>query len=215
LSINSDSPSENQRKGRSNKDVIHLAFDDQNPEIRGIGNLIYGIGWIGAFIFFVGLFSLIGIMAAGSSVSGPSPPGPTPPTQTLMTAIVESYIYAAELLAELFIVLVALIAMLIYGVYRTYKGFSYLSRYVPYTGLGKAGAVLYLIPPLIPVGNILLGISLFFVGSKYKNARLKVGGIMTAIPFPLLGFIGLIVAYSGGYSILKKYYLTQGQAGQS
>jgi hypothetical protein len=38
---------------------------------------------------------------------------------------------------------------------------------------------------------------------------------MTAIPFPLLGFIGLIVAYSGGYSILKKYYLTQGQAGQS
>jgi hypothetical protein len=68
---------------------------------------------------------------------------------------------------------------------------------------------------LIPVGNILLGISLFFVGSKYKNARLKVGGIMTAIPFPLLGFIGLILAYSGGYSILKKYYLTQGQAGLS
>jgi hypothetical protein len=53
---------------------------------------------------------------------------------------------------------------------------------------------------------------------------------MTAIPFPLLGFaggapigallsmmwfVGLTVAYSGGYSILKKYYLTQGQAGQS
>jgi hypothetical protein len=132
-----------------------------------------------------------------------------------MAAIVESYIYAAELLGELFIVLIALIAMLIYGVYRTYKGFSYLSRYVPHTGLGKAGAILYLIPPLIPIGNILLGISLFFVGSKYKNARLKVGGIMTAIPFPLLEFIGLIVAYSGGYSILKKYYLTQGQAGQS
>ncbi len=116
---------------------------------------------------------------------------------------------------------------LLYGVYRTYKGFSYLSRYVPYTGLGKAGAVLYLIPPLIPVGNILLGISLFFVGSKYKNARLKVGGIMTAIPFPLLGLviempIGLLpliifilllatitgpsIAYNEGYSILKKYY---------
>jgi hypothetical protein len=40
-----------------------MAFDDQNPEIRGIGNLIYGIGWIGAFIFFVGLFSLFGSMA--------------------------------------------------------------------------------------------------------------------------------------------------------
>jgi len=80
------------------------------------------------------------------------------------------------------------------------------------------------------VGNILLGISLFLVGFKYKNARLKVGGIMTAIPYPLLGFaggapiaallsmmwlIGLAVAASGGYSILKKHYLTQGQAGQS
>jgi hypothetical protein len=215
LSVSSDSPSNNQRKRRSNKDVIHLAFDDQNPEIRGIGNLIYGIGWISIFIFFVGLFSFFGIMAAGSSVSGPLPPGPAPPTQTLMAAIVESYIYAAELLEELFIVLVALIAMLIYGVYRTYKGFSYLSGHVPHAGLGKAGAILYLIPPLTPIGNVLLGISLFFVGSKYKNARLKVGGIMTAIPFPLLGFIGLIVAYSGGYSILKKYYLTQGQAGQS
>ena len=63
MSINSDSPSENQRKGQIKKDVIHMAFDDQNPEIRGIGNLIYGIGWIGAFIFFVGLFSLFGSMA--------------------------------------------------------------------------------------------------------------------------------------------------------
>jgi hypothetical protein len=119
------------------------------------------------------------------------------------------------------------VVSLLYGVYRTYKGFSYLSRYVFYTGLGKAGAVLYLIPPLIPVGNILLGISLFFVGSRYKNARLKVGGIMTAIPFPLLGLvikmpIGLLplivlfvllatitgpsIAYHEGYSILKKYY---------
>ena len=64
MSVSSDSPSENQRKRRSNKDVIHMAFDDQNPEIRGIGNLIYGIGWIGAFIFFVGLFSLFGSMAS-------------------------------------------------------------------------------------------------------------------------------------------------------
>jgi len=53
---------------------------------------------------------------------------------------------------------------------------------------------------------------------------------MTAIPYPLLGFaggapivalllmmwfLGLVVAYSGGYSIPKKYYLTQGQARQS
>ena len=124
-------------------------------------------------------------------------------------------------------ILLAGVVSLFYGVYRTYKGFSYLSRYVPYTGLGKAGAVLYLIPPLIPVGNILLGISLFFIGSKYRSVKLKVGGIMTAIPFPLLGFviempIGLLpliifivllatiigpsIAYHEGYSILKKYY---------
>ena len=98
---------------------------------------------------------------------------------------------------------------------------------MPYTGLGKAGAVLYLLPPLIPVGNVLLGISLFFVGSKYESVKLKVGGIMTAIPFPLLGLVietptGLLplivfilllatitgpsIAYNEGYLILKKYY---------
>jgi len=61
------------------------------------------------------------------------------------------------------------------------------------------------------VGNI-LGTSLLLGVSM--NARLKVGGIMTAIPYPLLGLaggapiaslsmmwlIGLAVAYSG-YSI--------------
>jgi len=208
------------------KDVVHLAFDDQNPEIRGIGNLIYGTGWIAAFIFFVGLFSFFGSMVAESSVSGPLPPGPTPPPtappmQSLMAAIVQSYIYSAELLIKLFIVLIALIVMLIYGVYRTYKGLSYLGGYVPHTGIGRAGAILDAVPPLMLVGNILLGTSLFLVGSKYKNAGLKVGGIMTAIPYPLLGFaggapivallsmmwfIGLVVAYSGGRSILKRYY---------
>jgi hypothetical protein len=233
--MNGDSPSKNQRKRQSEKNVIYLAFNDQNPEIRGVGNLIYGTGWIAAFIFVVGWFSFIAGMAAESSVSGPLPPGPTPPPtappmQTLIAAIVQSYIYSAELLIKLFIVIIALIVILIYGVYKTYKGLSYLSSYVPHTGIGRAGAVLDVIPPLMLVGNILLGISLFFVGSKYKNARLKVGGIMTAIPYPLLGFaggapivallsmmwfIGLTVAYSGGYSILKKYYLTQGQAGQS
>jgi len=235
LSMNGGSPSKNQRKRQSKKNVIYLAFNDQNPEIRGIGNLIYGTGWIAVFIFVVSLFSFIAGMAAESSVSGPLPPGPTPPPtaspmQTLVAAIVESYIYLAKLLIELLIVLITLIVMLIYGVYRTYKGLSYLGGYVPYTGIGRAGAVLDAIPPLMLVGNILLGTSLFLVGSKYKNARLKVGGIMTAIPYPLLGFaggapivallsmmwfIGLTVAYSGGYSILKKYYLTQGQAGQS
>ena len=228
--MNGGSPSKNQRKRQSQKDVVHLSFNDQNPEIRGIGNLIYGIGWIATFMFVVGLFSFFGSMAAESSVSGPLPQGPTPPMQTLMAAIVQSFIYSAEVLTELFIVFIALIVVLIYGVYRTYKGLSYLGGYVPYTGIGKAGAVLDAIPPLIFVGNILLGTSLFLVGSKYKNARLKVGGIMTAIPYPLLvfvgggpivallsmmWFIGLMVAYSGGYSILKKYYLTQGQAGQS
>jgi len=39
------------------------------------------------------------------------------------------------------------------------------------------------------VGNI-LGTSLLLVGSKYKNARLKVSGIMTTIPYPLLGLAG-------------------------
>jgi len=69
-----------------------------------------------------------------------------------------------ELLIKLFIVFIALIVMLIYGVYRTYKGLSYLGGYVPHTGIGRAGAVLDAIPPLMLVGNILLGTSLFLVG---------------------------------------------------
>ncbi len=63
MSINGDSPSKNQRKRQSKKDVVHLAFNVQNPEIRGIGNLIYGIAWISVFIFGVGLFSFIVSMA--------------------------------------------------------------------------------------------------------------------------------------------------------
>jgi len=158
------------------------------------------------------------------------------PTASSIQTLLSAYIQASAFLLKndavliiMSLILLAGVLNLLYGVYRTYKGFSYLSRYVPYTGLGKAGAVLYLIPPLIPIGNILLGISLFFVGSKYKNARLKVGGIMTAIPFPLLGLIieilielpplitfifflllvtitGPSIAYNEGYSILKKYY---------
>ena len=64
--------------------------------------------------------------------------------------------------------------------------------------------------------SLLLGVSM--------NARLKVGGIMTAIPYPLLGLaggapiallsmmwlIGLAVAVSGATQ--SKYYLAQGQA---
>ena len=154
--------------------------------------------------------------------------------QTLLSAYMQASAFLLKNLLKNDLALVIMSAILLtgvlsllYGVYRTYKGFSYLSRYVPHAGLGKAGAVLYLIPPLIPVGNILLGISLFFVGSKYESVKLKVGGIMTAIPFPLLGLVvemptGLLplitlilllatitgpgIAYHEGYSILKKYY---------
>jgi len=94
--MSGDPPSKNQRKRRSKKkkDVVYLAFDDQNPEIRGIGNLIYGTGWMAGFIFVVGLFSFF-VMAAESSSSGPLPPGPTPPPtappmQAPMAAYMES-----------------------------------------------------------------------------------------------------------------------------
>jgi hypothetical protein len=187
------------------------------------------------FIVAVGFFAFILSLAVALSHSKSLPAE----SRLILTAssiqtLLSAYIQASAFLLknDIALVIISLILLtgvlsLLYGVYRTYKGFSYLSRYVPYTGLGKAGAALYLIPPLIPVGNILLGISLFFVGSKYKNAKLKVGGIMTAIPFPLLGLIiempiglpplvvlfvllatitGPSIAYHEGYSILKKYY---------
>jgi hypothetical protein len=217
------------------KRIIRRALKDLNPEIRGLGNLTYGMWSITFFIAAVGFFAFILSLAVALSHSKSLPAEPRLiPTASSIQTLLSAYIQASAYLLKNYMALVIMslilltgVLNLLYGVYRTYKGFSYLSRYVPHTGLGKAGAVLYLIPPLIPVGNILLGVSLFFVGSKYKNNRLKVGGIMTAISFPLLGLviempIGLLpliifilllvtitgpnIAYHEGYSILKKYY---------
>jgi len=218
------------------REIIRRALRDLNPEIRGLGNLTYGMWSITFFIAAVGFFafmlSLVAALLHSKSLPAESRLIPTASsTQTLLAAYEQASAFLLKndvVLIVMSAVLLAAVLSLLYGVYRTYKGFSYLSRYVPYTGLGKAGAVLYLIPPLIPVGNILLGISLFFVGSKYNSVKLNVGGIMTAIPFPLLlglafetpiGLLPLIVlfvllatitepsiAYNEGYSILKKYY---------
>ena len=222
-------------KSKEMRETIRRALKDLNPEIKGLGNLTYGMWSITFFIAAVGFFafmlSLVAALSHSKSLPAESRLIPTASSsQTLLTAYMQASAFLLKndvVLVIMSAILLAGVLSLLYGVYRTYKGFSYLSRYVPYTGLGKAGAALYLIPPLIPVGNILLGISLFFVGSKYKNAKLKVGGIMTAIPFPLLGLIiempiglpplvvlfvllatitGPSIAYHEGYSILKKYY---------
>jgi len=223
-------------KSKEMKRIIRRALKDLNPEIRGLGNLTYGMWSITYFIVAVGFFAFILSLAVALSYSKSLTAEPSLiPTASSIQTLLATYMQASAFLLKNYMALVIMSAFLLtgvlslfYGVYRTYKGFSYLSRYVPHAGLGKAGAILYLIPPLIPVGNLLLGISLFFVGSKYKNARLKVGGIMTAIPFPLLlglvietsiGLLPLIIflvlvatmigpsiAYNEGYSILKKYY---------
>ncbi len=219
------------------RETIRRALKDLNPEIRGLGNLTYGMWSITFFFVAVGFFAFILSLAVALSHSKSLPAEsrliPTASSiQTLLAAYEQAFAFLLKndvALIIMSLILLAGVLSLFYGVYRTYKGFSYLSRYVPHAGLGKAGAVLYLIPPLIPIGNILLGISLFFVGSKYKSVKLKVGGIMTAIPFPLLGLViempiglpplitfilllllatitGPSIAYNEVYSILKKYY---------
>jgi hypothetical protein len=217
------------------RETIRRALKDLNPEIRGLGNLTYGMWSITYFIAAVGFFAFMLSLALALSHSKSLPAESSLiPTASSIQMLLAAYMQASAFLLKNYMALIIMSAFLLtgvlslfYGVYRTYKGFSYLSRYVPYAGLGKAGAILYLIPPLIPIGNILLGISLFFVGSKYESVKLKVGGIMTAIPFPLLGLviempIGLLpliifivllatiigpsIAYNEGYSILKKYY---------
>jgi hypothetical protein len=222
-------------KSKEMRKIIRRALKDLNPEIRGLGNLTYGMWSITFFIAAVGFvaFMLSLAVALSHSKSLPAEPRLIPTAssiQTLLAAYMQASAYLLKndvVLVIMSAILLAGVVSLLYGVYRTYKGFSYLSRYVPHAGLGKAGAVLYLIPPLIPIGNILLGISLFFVGSKYESVKLKVGGIMTAIPLPLLklviempiGLLPLItlilllatitgpsIAYHEGYSILKKYY---------
>jgi len=223
------------KKSKEMRETIRRALKDLNPEIRGLGNLTYGMWSITFFIATVGFFAFMLSLAVALSHSKYLPAEfRLIPSASSIQTLLAAYIQASAFLQKNVVVLIIMSAFLLagvvslfHGVYRTYKGFSYLSRYVPYTGLGKAGAVLYLIPPLIPVANILLGISLFFVGSKYRSVKLKVGGIMTAIPFPLLGLviempIGLLpliilfvllatitgpsIAYNEGYSILKKYY---------
>jgi hypothetical protein len=190
-------PEENYKYIEEMRETISRTLKDLNPEIRGLGNLTYGIWSITFFIAAVGFFAfMLSLVAALSHSKSLPAESCLIPTASSIQTLLAAYIQASAFLLKNVVVLIIMSAILLagvvslfYGVYRTYKGFSYLSRYVPYVGLGKAGAVLYLIPPLIPVGNILLGISLFFVGSKYKNAGLKVGGIMTAIPFPLMGLV--------------------------
>ena len=231
-----DTPDENYKYMEEMRETIRRALIDPNPEIRGLGYLTYGIWSITFFIVAVGFFafmlSLVAALSHSKSLPAESRLIPTASSiQTLLAAYIQDSAFLLKNVVVIIImsaILLAGVVSLFYGVYRTYKGFSYLSRYVPYTGLGKAGAVLYLIPPLIPVGNILLGMSLFFIGAKYRSVKLKVGGIMTAIPFPLLlglvfempiGLLPLIIfivllatiigpsiAYNEGYSILKKYY---------
>jgi len=160
------------------RETIRRALKDLNPEIRGLGNLTYGIWSITFFIAAVGFFafmlSLVVALSHSKSLLAESRLIPTASSiQTLLAAYIQASAFLQKDVVALVIMsafLLAGVVSLFYGVYRTYKGFSYLSRYVPYAGLGKAGAVLYLIPPLIPVGNILLGISLFFVGSKYRSS---------------------------------------------
>jgi len=147
------------------KRIIRRALKYLNPEIRGLGNLTYGMWSITFFIAAVSFFALMLSLVAALTHSKSLPAEPRLiPTASSIQTLLSAYIQASAFLLKNDISLVIMSAILLagvlsllYGVYRTYRGFSYLSRYVPYTGLGKAGAVLYLLPPLIPVGEHTVG----------------------------------------------------------
>jgi len=130
-------PKTKEKRRSKKKDVIHLAFNDQNPEIRGIGPNIWDRvdgrlhlrrGPILPFRQYGGVI----ILGAFTARAYPAPDSPYADAH----GCDRTSIYSAELLI-MFIVLIALIIMLIYGVHRTYKGLSYLGGYVPHTGAGQ------------------------------------------------------------------------------
>jgi Protein of unknown function (DUF973). len=94
-----------------------------------------------------------------------------------------------------FLILGVILAIL--GLIRVYRGFDKLTPYVPNTNLGKIGAILLVIPFLDLIGVILVGIALYFVGEKYNNSTVKIGGILAAIPIGFISFVGFIVTYLG------------------
>lgn len=47
------------------------------------------------------------------------------------------------------------------------------------------------------IGYILVGIGIFEVGEAFNNSTTKIGGILTAIPVPIVTFVGLVISYVG------------------
>ncbi|MFP3260129.1 MAG: hypothetical protein RXQ22_04445 [Sulfolobus sp.] len=142
-----DTPDENYKYIEEMRETIRRALKDLNPEIRGLGNLTYGIWSITFFIaamgFFAFMLSLVAALSHSKSLPAESRLIPTASSiQTLSAADIRASAFLLKNVVVLIImsaILLAGVVSLFYGVYRTYKGFSYLSRYVPYTGLGKAG----------------------------------------------------------------------------
>ncbi|QKR00795.1 DUF973 family protein [Metallosphaera tengchongensis] len=112
-------------------------------------------------------------------------------------------VFVPSLVSIFFAIIIIVLAVIfaILALIRMYRGFSLLQPYVNNMNLGKIGVILAVIPILNFVGTILIGVSLYLIGDKYNNGTLKIGGILTAIPFGLITFIGLIISYVGLGSI--------------
>jgi hypothetical protein len=97
-----------------------------------------------------------------------------------------------SLLLFIFLLLIVLILKIL-GIINLWKGFSNLESQFNHSILGKIGSILILIPGIELIGYILLGVAFYLLGDKFNNGLMKLGGIITAIPF--LNFIGLIIVF--------------------
>jgi len=160
--------------GKAFKQENRILNMSSPQELDGVSRLRGGI----MFLFVAALFVFLGIVSIGLS----------------------PFIGTVFLIYIVFIVLALIFAII--ALIRMYDAFSALSPYVPNMNLGKIGIILSVIPFVNLVGTILVGIAIYFIGDKYQEGTVKVGGILAAIP--VISYIGYIISYIGLDSVLAR-----------
>ncbi|WP_236749101.1 DUF973 family protein [Acidianus manzaensis] len=186
----------------------------QNPELDGLRKLRSGILFLIISPFLAGIgflmLSLFGLAAlAGASSGG---------------AVGAAAGFITDIIAGGILILLGSILGIV-GVLRIKGGFDILKSIGRDVGIGGTGGTLYLVGLIITVigalivitvvgipvglplyylglvialiGDILIGVGIYKVGDAYNEGTTKIGGILAAIPFDLISFIGYIISYIG------------------
>lgn len=182
----------------------------QNAEVEGLRKLRSGV----LFLIISPLLAAIGLIIMMSFVFAAIAGGAAGGVGGALAGAFSTIIAG--------VVVILLGAILgIVGVLRMKNGFGILKSLGRDVGIGDTGGTLYLVGLILVligavttivgigiiilligeiiavIGGILLGVGVYKVGDAYNEGTTKIGGILAAIPFDLISFIGYILAYLG------------------